>query len=74
MVRKAETRAVFAYDERLRLLPAECIFHALELTLRDAAAAVGRSVRFEARGGDVRLDADVLNAVQGALVQAVRNA
>ena len=32
------------------------------------------SVAFEGRGGDVRLDAHVLETVQGALIQIVRNA
>jgi two-component system chemotaxis sensor kinase CheA len=50
------------------------MFVLLERTARDAAATLGKQVRFETKGGDVRLDADVLSIVQGALVQAVRNA
>src|SRR5262249_46609268 len=60
--------------ERLRLVPAAAIFDALERAARDAAVSVGKSVAFEARGRDGRPDADLLNALQGALVQAVRNA
>ncbi|HTE50369.1 MAG TPA: response regulator [Kofleriaceae bacterium] len=60
--------------ERLRLVPADALFTPLERAARDAAGAQGKQVRFEATGGDLRLDADVLSTVQGALLQAVRNA
>src|SRR5882724_2172712 len=60
--------------ERLRLVPAEVIFNSLERTARDVAVSLGKRVRFESKGGEVRLDADMLTAMQQALVQAVRNA
>jgi two-component system, chemotaxis family, sensor kinase CheA len=60
--------------DRLRLVPAARIFGALERTARDTAVGLGKLAQFEAKGGDVRLDAEVLTAVQRALVQAVRNA
>lgn len=60
--------------EQMRLAPTRTIFGALERTARDAAVALGKSVVLEGRGGDVRLDAQVLGVVQGALVQMVRNA
>jgi two-component system chemotaxis sensor kinase CheA len=60
--------------EQLRMIPASAMFTALERASRDAASTLGKSVVFEGRGGDVRLDAQVLGAVQGALVQVVRNA
>jgi two-component system, chemotaxis family, sensor kinase CheA len=60
--------------ERLRLVPAELMWGALERTARDAANSLGKRVNFSARGGDIRLDADLLGLVLGALVQAVRNA
>ena len=60
--------------EQMRLMPARVMFNALERTARDAAQSLGKRVIFEGRGGDVRLDAQVLRAVQGALVQIVRNA
>jgi two-component system, chemotaxis family, sensor kinase CheA len=60
--------------DRLRLVPAAGIFGALERTTRDTAVGLGKLALFEAKGGDVRLDAEVLTAVQRALVQAVRNA
>jgi two-component system, chemotaxis family, sensor kinase CheA len=60
--------------EQLRLLPASVMFTALERTARDTAQTLGKRVTFEARGGDVRLDAHVLATVHHALLQAVRNA
>jgi len=60
--------------ERLRLITASAIFTALERTARDAARTLGKKVNFEGRGGDVRLDAEVLSLAQSALLQMVRNA
>jgi two-component system, chemotaxis family, sensor kinase CheA len=60
--------------ERLKLVAAGSMFNALERAARDAGVSVGKRVELEARGGEVRLDPEVLSAVQGALVQAVRNA
>ena len=60
--------------ERLRLSSAARLFMPLERAARDAAQALGKEVAFEGQGGEVRLDAEVLNLVQGALVQMVRNA
>ncbi len=69
-----EVRQARDVTQKLRLVPAASIFHALERTARDAAHAVGKQVTFEATGGDVRIDAEVLDVVQNALVQLVRNA
>ncbi len=60
--------------ERLRLVPAANLWGSLERTARDAALSLGKRVRFEAKGGDVRLEAELLAQVQRALLQAVRNA
>ncbi|HEX3849361.1 MAG TPA: response regulator [Polyangiaceae bacterium] len=60
--------------ERLRLVPAESLWSSLERTARDAAQSLGKNVKLEARGGDIRLEAEVLSQIQRALVQAVRNA
>lgn len=60
--------------ERLRLIPVSSVFHALERTARDAAASMGKQLVFEASGGHLRIDGEVLDAVQVALVQLVRNA
>ncbi|MEI9938663.1 MAG: response regulator [Pseudomonadota bacterium] len=60
--------------ERLRLVPASNLWGSLERTTRDAALSLGKRVRFETKGGDVRLEAELLAQVQRALLQAVRNA
>ena len=60
--------------EQLRLTPARQLFTALERTVRDVAQAQGKQAVFVGRGGDVRLDAEVLANVQPALVQMARNA
>lgn len=60
--------------EQLRLAPASAMFTSLERAARDVAGTLKRNVVFEIRGGEVRLDAQVLAAVQNALVQVVRNA
>lgn len=69
-----ELRQVRATAEQLRLVPAGVLFTALERATRDAAQALGKQVAFEGRGGSVRLDAHVLDALQGALLQVVSNA
>ncbi len=69
-----ELRQVRGAAEGLRLLPAAALFTVLERAVRDAAQTLGRRVRFEARGGEIRLDAQVLAQVQPALVQLARNA
>jgi two-component system chemotaxis sensor kinase CheA len=60
--------------QRLRLLPARLMFVSLERAARDAGQALGKRIAFVTSGGEVRLDAQVFGVVQGALVQAVRNA
>jgi two-component system chemotaxis sensor kinase CheA len=60
--------------ERLRLLPASLLFDFLERVARDAAQAQGKAVRFSGLGGEQRLDAAVLSALQEALQHVVRNA
>lgn len=69
-----ELRQVRESSQRLRLLPVNLVFTVLERTALDAAHDLGKSVRFESRGGDIRLDAQVLSSLQGALIQVVRNA
>jgi two-component system chemotaxis sensor kinase CheA len=69
-----ELRQVRDTAERLRLVPAGDSFTSLERTARDTAQALGKRVVFYGRGDDVRLDAHVLAAVQGALQHVVRNA
>jgi len=70
----SELRQLRDSAEQLRLVPAATLFTGLERSARDVAQTLGKRVLFEGRGGDVRLDAPVLAAVQGALLQLVRNA
>jgi two-component system chemotaxis sensor kinase CheA len=60
--------------ERLRLVSAGSLFTALERTARDTARALSKQVLFEGKGADIRLDSHVLETVQGALIQIIRNA
>jgi len=60
--------------ERLRLVPASALFTLLERTARDTAQTLGKQVVFEGRGGDVRVDVQILGVAQAALLQTVRNA
>ncbi len=69
-----ELRQVHETAERLRLIPVASIFHTLERTARDAANSLDKQVALDAAGGDIRLDGQVLDVVQNALVQVIRNA
>jgi two-component system chemotaxis sensor kinase CheA len=69
-----ELRQLREAAERLRLVSAGSLFTALERTARDTARALSKQVIFEGRGGDIRLDSHVLEIVQGALIQIIRNA
>lgn len=60
--------------DRLRLTPVSHVFTTLERVARDCAHSVGKQVEFVTDGGEVRLDGKVLDVVQDALVQLVRNA
>jgi two-component system chemotaxis sensor kinase CheA len=66
--------AVREAAERLRLVPAGAVFGAIERAVRDAALTLGKRAAFDGRGGEVRLDAQVLAALQGALLQVAANA
>jgi two-component system chemotaxis sensor kinase CheA len=59
---------------RLRLIPAQTVFASLARSVRDAAQTLGKRVSFEASGGEVRLDANVLASLRDALMHVVRNA
>ena len=69
-----DLREVHDVAERLRLVPVTSILSDLEGAARDVAAVQGKRVHVEVGGGQLRLDAPVLAAVQGALRQIVRNA
>ncbi|HEY4370510.1 MAG TPA: response regulator [Burkholderiales bacterium] len=69
-----ELQVLHGAVEQLRLVPVSALFAPLRRAVRDAAQTLGREAAFEARGGEVRLDAHVLDVLQGALQQVVRNA
>ncbi|GAA1525547.1 hybrid sensor histidine kinase/response regulator [Dactylosporangium maewongense] len=60
--------------ERLRLVPVAAVLTTLHRAAYDAAAAEGKKVVFDSRGGDLRLDPHVLSLASGALLHVVRNA
>ncbi|WP_431101969.1 hybrid sensor histidine kinase/response regulator [Roseateles noduli] len=60
--------------EQLRLLPASQLFAPLQRVTRDAARSQDKQARLTGHGGDVKLEAALLNAISAALVQMVRNA
>jgi two-component system chemotaxis sensor kinase CheA len=60
--------------DRLRLVPAESIFPSLARAAKDAASALGKQAEVEVRGGDLRVDAQVLAPLRDALLHLVRNA
>jgi two-component system chemotaxis sensor kinase CheA len=69
-----ELRQLRDAAERLRLGSAGGLFIALERTVRDTGHALSKQVAFAGSGGDIRLDSHVIETVQGALIQLVRNA
>jgi two-component system chemotaxis sensor kinase CheA len=58
----------------LRLVAARTLFAPLARAVRDAAQTLSKDVVFETRGGDARLEAQVLAALRDALLHVVRNA
>jgi two-component system, chemotaxis family, sensor kinase CheA len=68
-----ELRQLRDAAEQLRLVSAETLFTALERATRDVAQAQSKRVTFKGKGGDIRLDSHVLETVQAALTQIVRN-
>jgi two-component system, chemotaxis family, sensor kinase CheA len=69
-----QARDVRQSAERMRLVSAAVLFTPLERAARDAAQAQGVVVQFAASGGELRLDAHLVEVVQPALVQMARNA
>lgn len=60
--------------DRMQLVPVGIMFHALERAVRDAALASGKRVAFTPAPSDLRIEPDVLGALQNALLHVVRNA
>jgi two-component system chemotaxis sensor kinase CheA len=69
-----ELRQLREATEQLRLVSAGTLFNTFERTIRDAAQALSKQVRFVGSGGDIRLDSHVIETLQSALIQIVRNA
>lgn len=69
-----EIDALRLQTENLRLVRAETIAPILKKSVQAAAAATGREVAFELTGGELELDAHLLNGARDALLQLVRNA
>jgi two-component system, chemotaxis family, sensor kinase CheA len=69
-----ELRQLRDAAEGLRLVSVDNVLMALKRIARDSARALSKQVSFEGIGGDIRLDADVLGIIQGALIQIIRNA
>ncbi len=69
-----ELQQVRSAGERLRLVPVGTLFPSLERVVGDTARSLGKRARFRGTGANIRLDGPVLEALQAALVQAVRNA
>ncbi len=59
---------------RLRMVPLGPSFAQLERTVRDTAKRSGKIVRLEVSGGDVELDARVIDLIRNPLVHLIRNA
>jgi two-component system chemotaxis sensor kinase CheA len=58
----------------LRLEPFDSVAHRVVVAGRRAGAELGRSVRIEIEGGDVRLERSLLDALMEPLLHVVRNA
>ncbi len=58
----------------LRTVPAHTLGELLRRTARDAAGRVGKNVRLDLVGGDVRLDRRIVDAVRDPLLHLLRNA
>ena len=57
----------------LRLQPAELLVNELQRTVRDAATQLNRTISVQTSGTDIRIDAEVLAGIRGALRHLVRN-
>lgn len=58
----------------MRLVPFEMVSHRLTVGVRDLSKQLGKQVRFEILGREVRLDRSVLESLVDPLLQLMRNA
>jgi len=59
---------------RARMVPVATITDSLQRAVRDLARTLGKSVRWEVRGGDTELDRSMLQQLADPLLHLVRNA
>lgn len=73
---RAEIELAEVHDRahQVRLVPASMCFGPLGRAVHDAAQVLGKRASLRTTGGDVRLDAHVLESVREALMHVVRNA
>ncbi|EFL49204.1 CheA signal transduction histidine kinase [Solidesulfovibrio fructosivorans JJ]] len=57
----------------LRMLPIGTVFSQFTRLLRDLSASLGKSVEFEALGGDTELDKTVIDRIKDPLIHLLRN-
>ncbi len=70
-------RDTFALQERiigLRMFPLQMILGAIPRMVEEMAMSMGKKIRLEIRGGDIRIDKAVLEAINDPIVHLVRNA
>ncbi len=70
-------RDTFALQEMiigLRMFPLNMILGAIPKMVEEMAMAMGKKIRLEIRGGDIRIDKAVLEAINDPIVHLVRNA
>ena len=67
-------RKLYAELMELRLVPFETVAHRILRGVRELTRSLGKQVRFEIRGQDVRLDRTILDGLVDPLLHLVRNA
>ena len=72
---RLERMAVRLYNEALvsRMCPFSEGVHGIPRMVRDLARQLGKTVRFEIRGGSVAVDRDILEKLEGPIVHLLRN-
>lgn len=70
----ADVDELHATLDGVRLLPFGVVEEHLSRSAADAASSLGKQVDLRVRGGDVRLELQVLESIRDGLIQAVRNA
>jgi two-component system chemotaxis sensor kinase CheA len=71
---RALVRALHADVVEMRLVAFETVAHRLSRAVHDLSRRLGKPVRFEIEGRDVRMDRSMLEALEDPLLHMVRNA